>query len=77
MGAKRKNHTTQNQHRANNYTKISDICQIRADAVSLGLPLTTKRWNPRYETSWIEDVIFYRIHKSILEDSAQAEADSE
>lgn len=75
MGSKRKKHTTQVDQRKHNYTKIDDIGQIRDDAVSLGLHLTTKRWTPKYPPHWIEDIIFYRIHKSILSGSAQYEAD--
>lgn len=75
MGAKRKNHTTQCDRRQNNYVKISDVCKIRDDAVSLGLHLTTRRWEPKYPVTFIEAVVFYRVHKSILESSSQYEAD--
>lgn len=75
MGAKRKNHTTQNDRRQQNYSKIDDIGLIRDEAPKLGLNFTTRRWKHKYEVSWIEDVIFYRIHKSILSESAQYEAD--
>lgn len=75
MGHKRLNHTTQHDHRANNYSKIDDICQIRQEAVTLGLHRTTRRWRHRYDVTWLEDVIFYRIHKSILAESAQYEVD--
>jgi len=75
MGAKRKNHTTQNDRRQRNYSKIEDIGLIRDEAVKFGLNFTTRRWAHKYPVPWIEDIVFFRIHKSILSESAQYEAD--
>lgn len=63
--------------RRQNAGRIVDVCQIRDDAVQIGLQLTAERWKPRYTIEWIEDVVFYRIHKSILEGSCQYEVDGD
>ena len=63
--------------RAKNNQRIADVCEIRDDAVRLGLQETTERWKPRYDVEWIEDVVFYRIHKSILEGSCQYDVDGD
>lgn len=63
--------------RSRNNQTIEDVLQIRTDAVTLGLYLTTQRWRIRYDVTWIEDVVYYRIHKSLLAGSAQYEAESD
>ena len=63
--------------RAKNNQRIADVCEIHDDAVSLGLQETTERWKVRYDVEWIEDVVFYRIHKSILEGRCQYEVDGD
>ena len=74
MGRHKTSHV---DRRASNNQRIADVCEIRDDAVRLGLQETTERWKVCYTVEWIEDVVFYRIHKSILEGSAQYEVDGD
>jgi len=73
----RKPTTSDKDRRNHNGRLIADVCEMRNDAVTLGLQETTERWKPRYDVEWIEDVVFYRIHKSILEGSCQYEVDGD
>lgn len=58
-----------------NRRMIDDVLDIRSDAVTLGLRLTVERWKPRYSSETIEDVVFYRIHRTIIAGAAQYEAE--
>ena len=77
MGRHKKSPMAHVDRRAKNNQRIADVCEIRDDAVQIGLQQTAERWKPRYTTEWIEDVVFYRIHKSILEGSCQYEVDGD
>lgn len=54
---------------------IDDVLDIRSDAVTIGLRLTIERWRPRYSRETIEDVVFYRIHRTLIAGAAQYEAE--
>lgn len=71
----RKPSQSHKDRRNSNGLLIADVCEIRNDAVTLGLQTTTERWQPRYAADWIEDVVFYRLHKSLIEGSCQHEVD--